>query len=428
MNYPFVIVSLKKKVKPKKVIKKSIFFKKLFYVHKIFKFLKKSKNTEDLNFEKVFKSEFFNEYQKFSLLDSFTLKSKVTNENEYYDVSFRRSKIHEVEIIDIMLTNHTEVIKNIQEKADNIYRKFYLSNIAHEFKAPIQVLMISVAELSKLNFPKTAVGYFKDIENLGNYILILIMDIISFSKEDTGINVKFEKFETQNPFKFGNQLLQLLIKHNNSKCFSITTELIIDKNIPKFINSDENRIKQLIVNLISNAYKFTLTGKIIIKVSLTSSNYLYDEILVQVIDSGIGVPEKDQVRLFNQFEKLEDVHDLNRQGSGLGLFICKSIVYKIGIKIRYKDKRHSQGSIFYFSIVNMKNIDLSKKLEDVKILNLKECLNLNIDNNIDGDVSYYNNTTQIKEPVSRINRSSKYLLSSDYNINNNEDIKSSKSK
>jgi len=74
----------------------------------------------------------------------------------------------------------------------------------------------------------------------------------------------------------------------------------------------------------------------------------------------------------------------------------------------------------------MKNLDLCKKIEDSKNLNLKECLNLTINNNIDDDESYYNNIIEMKEPVSRINRSSKYLLSNEYNINNNTDIKTDK--
>jgi len=351
--------------KEKKMLKKLIFFKKLFYIYKIFNFLKNSKN-EALNFETILKSVFFDSEETFKELDSFTLNSKITNENEYYGISFRRSKIHDVEIIDIMLTNNTEVIKTEQEKGAIKYRKSYLSNIAHEFKAPIQVLILSVNELSKRDLPKTAASLLKDIENLGNYILIMVMDIISFSKEELGISVKFESFESQNPFKFGFQLLQLLIKHNNTKCYAISTELIIDDNVPKLINSDENRIKQLVVNLISNAYKFTLSGKIIIKVLLITTNALYDEILVQVDDTGIGITEKDQLRLFNQFEKLQDTKDLNRQGTGLGLFICKGIIEKIGIKIGFKAKKNGNGSIFYFSFANMKNNELCKQIEEIK--------------------------------------------------------------
>ena len=397
------------------------FFKKLYFLFKIFKHLKNTKSNDDLNIEKIFESEYFCVDQKFFLLDRFSLKSKLTKENEYYDVSFRRSKIYDVEIFDIMLANNTEVIKIEQEKADNKYRKSYLSNVAHEFKAPIQVLMISVNELSKLNFPKSAANLFKDIENLGNYIFIMIMDIISFSKEDLGISVKFETFESKNPFNFGFQLLQLLIRHNNNKCFSITPELYINENVPTFINSDENRIKQLIVNLISNAYKFTLTGKIIIKVSLTSSNCLYDEILVQVEDSGIGVSKKDQDRLFNQFEKLQDTHDLNKQGSGLGLFICKSIVSKIGIKIGFKEKRQGQGSIFYFSFANMKNLDLCKQIEDINLLILKDCIDSYIiSKNIDLDETAYIKNLNKDLAKAHKNKSSKFIkISNNISLNFN---------
>ena len=389
----------------KKHIKQMRFFKKLFYLCKILRCLKSFTENEDIELTKVFTSDYFKSDQKFDLLGSFVLNSKLTHENEYFDFLFRKSRILDVELIDIMLNNNTKIIKIEQEKADNKYRKSYLSNVAHEFKAPIQVLMITVSELSKQNFPKSATSLFKDIENLGNYILILIMDIISFSKEDTGIDVKFERFENKSPFLFAFQILQLLIKHNNNKCYSITPELYIDENVPKFINSDETRIKQLLVNLISNAYKFTLSGKITIKVSLTSSNALFDEILVQVIDTGIGVPEKDQAKLFKQFEKPNDNDNLNRQGTVLGLFICRNIISKIGFNIGYK-KNEGHGSTFYFSFSNIKNNEICKEIEEIKEKNLKNCLESYINSSI-----FYSSGNLEQNPPKKLSNLNKYKTS-----------------
>ena len=167
---------------------------------------------------------------------------KCNDDKQYFDFLYRRSRISNIELIDIILSNKTEIIKVEEEKADNKYRKSYLSNVAHEFKAPIQVLMLTVGELTKFPFPEKAIGLFKDIENLGNYILILIMDIISFSKNDTGIEVKFKSFFTSSPFKFAFQILQLLIRNNNNKCFSITPILNLDKSLPDTINTDESRL------------------------------------------------------------------------------------------------------------------------------------------------------------------------------------------
>jgi len=274
-----------------------------------------------------------------------------------------------------MLTNKSEIIKIEEEKADNKYRKTYLSNVAHEFKAPIQVLMITVSELSKLNFPDSALDLFKDIENLGNYILILIMAIISFAKENTGVEVKINRFSASSPFKFAFQILQLLIRNNNNKCYSVTPRINLDKNLPEYINTDESRLKQVLVNLVSNAYKFTLSGVITINVSKQNSyRNIYDEILVEIIDTGIGIKESDECKIFKQFGKLEDKQNLNKQGTGLGLSICRNIIERIGIELGYRRNDSVHGSIFYFTFLSIKNTEDWHKLADDKYVKMKDCV------------------------------------------------------
>ena len=162
-------------------LKKAKFFKQLFYLIQTLK-LFKNKVTCKTDFSVCFKCEYFEKNQKFGNLGNFSIDNNTTSDQMHYEFTYRKSIILGVEIIDIMLNDITEISQIEMEKADNKYRKSYLSNVAHEFKAPIQILLISVSELSKYAFPKEAQLLFKDIENLGNYILILIMDIISFSK------------------------------------------------------------------------------------------------------------------------------------------------------------------------------------------------------------------------------------------------------
>ena len=144
------------------------------------------------------------------------------------------------------------------------------------------------------------------------------MDIISFSKEHTGVEVKFTKLETEDPFKFGQRVLNLLIKYNNSKRYAIKTSLNINSNVPKTIYSDEIRIKQVLINLLTNAYKFTSSGQINIEVDVINSWNFYDEIQVKVEDTGIGISVEDENKLFKQFGKLNDYLNKNVEKFGTG--------------------------------------------------------------------------------------------------------------
>ena len=90
-------------------------------------------------------------------------------------------------------------------------------------------------------------------------------------------------------FTYCQQIIEFFIKYNSTKCHAIRTELLIHPDVPNITNSDINRLEQVILNFLNNAYKFTLSGTIQILVSLEDSNELYDEIKVCVKDTGIGV-------------------------------------------------------------------------------------------------------------------------------------------
>ena len=138
----------------KYTIRKMKFFKQVFYLIKILKCLQNKDNAEtDLSI--CFKCNHFEKNQKFGYLGNFVVDN-TKDDSMYYEFTYRKSIIQEVEIIDIMLNDITEICQIEEVKADNKYRKSYLSNVAHEFKAPIQILLITVNELSKFTFPKEA--------------------------------------------------------------------------------------------------------------------------------------------------------------------------------------------------------------------------------------------------------------------------------
>ena len=147
---------------------------------------------------------FFETKQEFSELGTFQLNSLETNNNDFIvEMSYRKSDFEGVQLIDLMIEDITNIVKAEEEKADIKYRRQYLSNVAHEFKAPIQVLLATVFEIDKSKLPEDIKKKFEDINDLGNYIMLLIMDIISFSKDNFGVEIKVDQFDLNNSLIFG---------------------------------------------------------------------------------------------------------------------------------------------------------------------------------------------------------------------------------
>ena len=292
------------------------------------------------------------------------------------EIHYQKAKISDLELINIVIYDRSDLTNFEEERFLNKQRKDYLSNVAHEFKSPIQVLILIVREIAAKHDELTNVceDKFNDVENLGNYILLLILDIISFAREDMSIDIRYGVIPKMQVFNFGHSMLKLLVKNNSVKALTINTILYVDPKIPDEINCDEMRVKQVMVNFLSNAYKFTLVGEIKLTAKVIISNNHYDEILVTIEDTGIGIKPEDRDKLFKQFGKLEDKQSINRQGTGLGLSICKKIIRRIGGCIGYEPK--TVGSKFYFSFYHVKSDLMVEQIEQNKDISMKEVIDL----------------------------------------------------
>lgn len=123
------------------------------------------------------------------------------------------------------------------------------------------------------------------------------------------------------PKKMMRDVYDMFILQSTSKGLKLTIE--IAPNVPQIVISDERRLKQVIINLLSNSLKFTNEGSITIEVEFdTDTNKLF----FSIIDTGIGIRKVDQVKLFKMFGKLQSSQNCNQQGIGLGLSVCKRII------------------------------------------------------------------------------------------------------
>lgn len=341
-------------------------------------------------------------------------------ERKFFDIYVRRIKIHNNNIIhDLLLYDVTELINSkliIYE--ENFKKQRILAKIAHEFKTPINSIIGLINSL-KENFLINKNQSFTTlnlIENLSKYIIFLISDIIHYvNPNEKELKVEFERISLHEILKFCFDILNSLLCCNKKKQENIRTEFIFDENINNYeLVSDEIRLKQILLNFISNSVKFTNHGKITLKAELINNN---ENIIISVIDTGIGIKDDNIKKLFSDFMKLDENGSLknNKFGDGLGLSICKYFAKKLNIQINF-DSLLEKGT-------KCNLIMKTKKREDHLIgysINITNC-----GNNLDKDLlikensTLSSNTLKLNEPRNTYsNKDKKSLFKLNEDINN----------
>jgi signal transduction histidine kinase/CheY-like chemotaxis protein len=236
--------------------------------------------------------------------------------------------------------------KQIEEKnAEFKYKNLFLSKIAHEFKNPLLCICELVDQLSEENnvAAQKLKGILKQIKSMSNYLIILVKDFDYFSQKNSGVikAPEISYINIEEIINFCNDIATALIKKLQKGDY-IKFEIIKGPNVPKRIYSDDNLLKQILVNLLSNSTKYTQSGTITLLISV-----IEDRIRFTVRDTGKGISEQQKEKLFvpfsNEFDKL------NKVSSGLGLSIVKDLTDLLGSKIEF-DSNIGEGSSFWFEI------------------------------------------------------------------------------
>ena len=250
-----------------------------------------------------------------------------------------------------------EKINKVKEKAvkANNEKTSFLSNISHEIRTPLNVIIGLSDELKKTDLTVEEREKINDIIISSSNLLDLVNGILDISKIETG---KLELVEKEYDFeKIYNELITLAKSRMDNKNLKLSTKY--DKSIPKILYGDELRIKQMILNVITNAIKYTDKGTITINVACEIDD---DEamIIVTVIDQGKGISEEYLPKLFSKYERLSE-EGSEIEGTGLGLPITKKLVELMGGRIDV-DSIENKGSTFTLTF-RQKIISLDKKLE-----------------------------------------------------------------
>ncbi len=284
------------------------------------------------------------------------------------------------EVIKLAGTNQdiTERIETITElhRAEEAARakQQFLSNMSHEIRTPMNAIIGFTKVLLKTRMTEKQKQYLDAIKVSGDTLLVLIDDILDLAKVESG-KMTFERI----PFDLETSISTMMLLYEN-KIEEKHLKLIkvFDSRIPEIVIGDPMRLHQIILNLISNAVKFTSKGKITVGIHLLKEVNDYVSIEFYVKDTGIGIPEDKLETIFEKFQQASSSTSRTYGGTGLGLAIVKQLVEAQGGTIKLESKL-DEGSTFSFVLTFKKGdiTDMEEKIKEEEYLEF-EMKNINI--------------------------------------------------
>lgn len=257
----------------------------------------------------------------------------------YRNIIFRKK-------VNIYLEAKNKELNEAKEKAEEAskLKSQFISTISHELRTPLYGVVGITNMLADEHNELTDSPHLKSLKFSARYLLSLVNDLLQINKiEENKVVLENGTMNLEDEIHMVAESLSFIATRNSNK---IITE--IDKSIPEYIIGDKLRLSQILMNLVSNALKFTQNGEVRIIAKLENTNGSHANIRFEVSDTGIGIPQKDLAKIFDKFVQIDRKED-DYQGAGLGLSIVKKLVQIFGSEI-FVESEEGKGTRFYFTI------------------------------------------------------------------------------
>lgn len=266
--------------------------------------------------------------------------------------------------------DHGQRVTPAIELADRTKSEF-LANVSHELRTPMNAI-IGMLDLSLVTdeLPLIVREYLQTASESAHVLLSLLDDLLDFSRMETGhFELELQAFSLR-------QVLEESIRILALKAHERGIELACDihPDVPDRLEGDARRLRQILMNLVGNAIKFTEQGEVVVRVAIERRHDVSLQLLLSVQDTGIGIAAEDQERIFYPFAQADTSTTRRFAGSGLGLSICRELVERMDGQI-WLDSRLGRGTTFYctprFRVLNElagDDLTATSSLKDLPVL------------------------------------------------------------
>lgn len=227
----------------------------------------------------------------------------------------------------------------------NRMKSIFLANMSHEIRTPINAILGMDTMILRESNQDSILEYARNVKSASETLLSLINDILDFSKIESG---KMEIIEGDYRLdSVINDLVNMIKGKIEEK--GLAFKINITPNLPVQLHGDEVRIKQVILNILNNAVKYTKNGSVEFNIGYEQQDDNTINLLVAVKDTGIGIKQEDMASLFSPYQRLEENANKHIEGTGLGLSITRDLLVKMNSELKV-DSVYGEGSTFSFSL------------------------------------------------------------------------------